>query len=208
MFLFRKCMLKSREKQLWCSADKDPYSQGSVLPSGHVQLWELVCKGSRAPKNLCLWIVVLEKTPENLLDSNKIKPINFKGNQPWTLIGRTDAEAEALIFWSTDANSRLIGKVPDAGKAWWQKERRAWEDERAVSSHGCNGHELGQTSGKGEEQGGLACCSPWGPKELDMIGWLNNSKLKSLWGEKLVISMSEMVCKHVWQTGQKQSDWT
>ena len=28
--------------------------------------------------------------------------------------------------------------------------------------HQCNGHELGQTSGDGEEQGDLACCSPWG----------------------------------------------
>ena len=27
--------------------------------------------------------------------------------------------------------------------------------------------ELGQTSGDGEGQGGLACCSPWGPKEVD-----------------------------------------
>ena len=27
---------------------------------------------------------------------------------------------------------------------------------------GCNEHELGQTPGDGEGQGGLACCSPWG----------------------------------------------
>ena len=42
--------------------------------------------------------------------------------------------------------------------------------------HWCNGHELGQTSGDGEGQGGLACCSPGGCKELDMTGWLNNNK--------------------------------
>ena len=30
--------------------------------------------------------------------------------------GRTAAEAEAPIFWSSDANRRLIGKVPQAGK--------------------------------------------------------------------------------------------
>ena len=29
---------------------------------------------------------------------------------------------------------------------------------------------LGQTLGDGEGQGGLACCSPWGGKELDMTG--------------------------------------
>ena len=36
--------------------------------------------------------------------------------------------------------------------------------------HQCNGHELGQTSGDGEGQGGLACCSPLGHKESDMTG--------------------------------------
>ena len=28
--------------------------------------------------------------------------------------------------------------------------------------HRCNEHELGQTLGDGEGQGGLVCCSPWG----------------------------------------------
>ena len=31
-------------------------------------------------------------------------------------------------------------------------------------------HELGQTPGDSEEQGGLACYSPWGCKESDMNG--------------------------------------
>ena len=41
--------------------------------------------------------------------------------------------------------------------------------------HQCNGHERGQTSGDGEEQGGLAYCSPWGRKKSDMTGQLNNN---------------------------------
>ena len=36
--------------------------------------------------------------------------------------------------------------------------------------HQCDGHEVGQTSGDGEAQGGLACCSLWGYKESDMTG--------------------------------------
>ena len=32
----------------------------------------------------------------------------------------------------------------------------------------CNGHEFEQILGNGEEQGSLACCSPWGHKESDM----------------------------------------
>ena len=41
-----------------------------------------------------------------------------------------------------------------------------------------NGHELGQTPGDGEGQGGLACCSPRGRKESDMTGQMNNSNSK------------------------------
>ena len=59
-------------------------------------------KESWAPKNWCFWIVVLEKTPESPLDSKEIKPIKPEGNQPWIVIGRTDAEAEALIRWPSD----------------------------------------------------------------------------------------------------------
>ena len=66
-------------------------------------------------------------------------------------------------------NRRLTEKVPDAGKNQGQKKRVS-EDEMAGWHHRCNGHDLGQTSGDGEAQGGLVCCSPWGCKELDMTG--------------------------------------
>ena len=46
-------------------------------------------------------------------------------------------------------------------------------DEMAGWHRQCNGHELGQTLGDGEEQGGLACCSPWGHKGLDTTERLN-----------------------------------
>ena len=49
------------------------------------------------------------------------------------------------------------------------------EDEIAGWHHQYNGHELGQISGDGEGQSGLVCCSPWGSKESDMAGRLNNS---------------------------------
>ena len=45
----------------------------------------------------------------------------------------------------------------------------------AVWHHRCNGHELEQTSGDGEGQGDLACCSPWDHKEQDMTVQLNNN---------------------------------
>ena len=44
-------------------------------------------------------------------------------------IGRNDAKGEAPILWPPDAKSWLIGKDPDGGKDWEQKEKRAAEDE-------------------------------------------------------------------------------
>ena len=38
------------------------------------------------------------------------QPINPRGNQPWIVIGRTDAEAETPILWPPDVKSWLIGK--------------------------------------------------------------------------------------------------
>ena len=36
------------------------------------------------------------------------------------------------------------------------------EEEMVGWHHQLNGHEFEQSSGDGEEQGSLACCSPWG----------------------------------------------
>ena len=116
---------------------------------------------------------------ESPLDSKEIEPANLKGNQPWIFTGRTDAEAEAPVFWSSDANSQLFGKVPDAGQDWEQEEKRVSEDEMAWRHHQCDEHECRQTPGDGEAQGGLACCSPWGHKELDTTGCLNNNTADS-----------------------------
>ena len=58
-----------------------------------------------------------------------------------------------------------------------RKEKRVSEAEVAGWHHQCNEHELGQTPGDGEEQGGLVCCSPWGHKESDTTGQLNNNNM-------------------------------
>ena len=60
-------------------------------------------------------------------------------------------------------------KNPDAGKDCWQKEKGMTEDEMVGRHHRLNGHEFEQALGDDEGQGRLACCSPWGHKESDMI---------------------------------------
>ena len=52
------------------------------------------------------------------------------------------------------------------------------EDEMVGWHHRCgcpslNGHEFEQAPGVGGGQGGLACCSSWGRKELDMTERMN-----------------------------------
>ena len=106
------------EKQRHHFADKGPSSQSYGFSSSHVWMWELDHEDGWAPKNWWFWVEVLQKTHQSPLDSKEIKPVNPKGNQSWIFIARTDAEAEAPGFWSSDVNSRLIGKVPDAGKNW------------------------------------------------------------------------------------------
>ena len=47
------------------------------------------------------------------------------------------------------------------------------EDEMDGWHHRLEGHEFEQVPGVGDGQGGLECCSPWGPKESDMTEQLN-----------------------------------
>ena len=141
-------------------ANKDLYSQGYSLSGTDVQMGELDNKEGWGPKNWCFQAVVLEKTPESPMESKEIKPVNVKGNQPWILLGGTDAEYVPL-----DMNSWLTGKDSDAGKRWRQKEKRATEDEMVGWYHQFVGDELWKTLGDGEGQGSLVDCSPWGYKE-------------------------------------------
>ena len=144
---------------------KDSRSYG--VSSSHKEGWVL--------KNWCFWTVNLEKTLESPLDCMEIKPVNSKGNQYWTFIGGTDAEAEAPVLWPPDVKSWLIGKDPDDGKDWRQEEKEMTEDEMAGRHHQLDAHEFGWTLGVGDGQGGLVCCDSWGCKELDMteqLTWL------------------------------------
>ena len=90
-------------------------------------MWELDYKESWAPKNWCFWIVVLEKTLENLLDCKEIQPVHPKGNQSWIFIGRTDAEAQYFVhlLWRTDSFEKtlMLGKLK-AGEG----DDRGWDD--------------------------------------------------------------------------------
>ena len=125
-------ILKSRDITL---QTKVCLVKATFFSSSHVWMWELDYKESWAPKNWCLWSVVLEKTLESSLDCNEIQPVNPKGNQSWIFFGRTDTEAKTRILWPPDEKNWYTGKDPDAGKDWRQEEKGTTEDEMVGWHH-------------------------------------------------------------------------
>ena len=117
------------KKQRHYFANKGTSSQSYGFSSSHVWIWELDQKESWAPKNWCIWTVVLEKTLESPLDCKEIQPVHPKENQSWAFIGRTDAEAETPILWPPDAKSWLIEKTLLLGKIEGRKrgDNRGWD---------------------------------------------------------------------------------
>ena len=137
------------------------------------------------------WTVVLEKTLESPLDCKEIQPVHSKGNQSWMFIVRTNSEPETPMLWPHRVKSWLIWKDPDDGKDWnwliwkdpddgkdWRQEENGMKEDEMVGCHQPSGHESEWTLGVGDGQGGLAFCSPWGHKELDMTEWLNWTELR------------------------------
>ena len=114
-------------KQRHHFANEDPSSQSYGFSSGHVWMWELNYKESWVSKNWCFWTVVLEKTLESILDIKEIKSTNPRGNQPWIFTERTDAEAEAPIFWPPDAKNWFFGKDPHAEKLEGRIKLKFWD---------------------------------------------------------------------------------
>ena len=104
------------KKQRYYLADKGPSSQNYGFSSNHLWMCKLDYKESWAAKNWCFWTVVLEETLESPLDSKEIELVHPKGIQPWIFIGRTDAETETAILWTSDVKNWLIGKDPLLGK--------------------------------------------------------------------------------------------
>jgi len=107
--------------------------------------------------------------------------VHSKGDQSCVFFARTDAKAQTPILWPPHAKNWLIGKDSDAGRDWGQEEKGTTEDEVAGWHHRLDGHEFGWTSGVGDGQGGLVCCSSQGREESDPTGWLNWTELMGVY---------------------------
>ena len=127
------------KKQRHYSANKGPCSQSYGFSSNHVWMWELDHQESWVLKNLCFWIVVLQKPLESSLDGKEIQQVHPKGYQSWIFIGRPDVEAETSILWPPDGKSWLIWKDLGAGKDWRWEVKGMTEDEMVGWYH-CSGN--------------------------------------------------------------------
>ena len=112
---------------------------------------------------------MLEKTLESPLDCKEIQPGRSRGDQPLVFFGGNDAKAETPVLWPPHAKSWLIGKDSDAGKDWWQDQRRTTEDEMAGWHHRLDVHEFERSLGDDDGQGGLVCCNSWDSKSRTQL---------------------------------------
>ena len=160
-------------------ANKSPSSQSYDFSSSHVWMWELEHKEVWVLKYWCFWTMVLEKTLESPLDFKEIKPVNLKGNQPWIIIGRIDAEVETPVFWPLIqivdllVKSLMLGKIEGRRRGGRQRMKRLNGLTDAMDMN------LGKLREMVRGHRGLPCCSPWGHRQLDMTEWLNNKLLPS-----------------------------
>ena len=167
--------------QIWQSGSSSSlWHQSSCLDNGPVQCtWESYflhkINNLASLYKSVAWICFLSTslcpaklpTKEIKPSSKEITPVNPKGNQPWIFTLRTDTEVETPILWLPDVKTQIIGKDPEAGKDWGQKEKGTKKGKMVGWHHQLNGHEFEQTSRDSEGQGSLVCCNPWGCKQWD-----------------------------------------
>ena len=111
-------LLKSRD-----ITDKGPSSQSYGFSSSHVWMWELDHKENWAPKNWCFWTVVLEKTPETLLDYKEIKPVYPKGNESKYSLEGLMLKLKLQYFGHVKQRADSLEKTMMLGKIEWNNSQ-------------------------------------------------------------------------------------
>ena len=74
--------------------------------------------------------MVLEKTLESSLNCKLKNSVSLKGNQPWILIGRTDAEAEYFghLMWGAESLEKTLMLLKTEGRRRRGRQRMRWLD--------------------------------------------------------------------------------
>ena len=104
----------------------------TVFSSSNIWIWELDHKESWAPKNLCFWTVVLEKTLESPLDLRRPNQSILKEISPeFSLEGlmlKLKVEYFGHLMWRTDSLEKtlILGKIE--GRRRRGQHRMKWLD--------------------------------------------------------------------------------
>ena len=80
------------------------------------------------------------------------------------------------LMWSTNLLEKTLMLGNIEGQRRRGQQRLRWLG-RVTNSMDSMDTRSEQTPGNSDRQGSLACCSPWGCKELDTTQWLNNSSV-------------------------------
>ena len=115
----KKIPFPMQETQVWSLGEEDPLEEETATLSS-ILAWRVAVRGVTKSWT---WLI------NQIITSQEIKPVNPKGNQPWIVIGRTDAEAETPILWPPDVKSWLIwtlmlGKIEGRRR----QQRMRWLD--------------------------------------------------------------------------------
>ena len=108
---------------------------------------------------------------ESPLDFKESQLLSSKGNRSWISLEGLKLKLQYFghLMPTTDSLEKtlILGKIE--GRRRRGQQRMRWLKDH----HWLNGHEFEQAPGVGDDQGSLACCSPWGFKELDTTEQLN-----------------------------------
>ena len=118
-------ILKSRDITL---TTKVCIVKAMVFPVVMLWMWDLDSKESWAPKNLCFWTVVLEKTLESPLNSKEIQPVHPKGNHLEYSLGGLMLKLKLQYFGYLMQRAHslektlMLGKI-EGGRRWGQQRK-------------------------------------------------------------------------------------
>ena len=110
-------------------ADKGFYYQGYILSSSHVQMWELVSKEGRAPKNWCFCTVVLKtlRVPWTARKSNQsiLKEINPACSLEGLML---KLPFFGHVMWTADSLEKTLMLGKTEGRRGRGQQRMRWLD--------------------------------------------------------------------------------
>ena len=164
-------ILKSRDITL---PNKGLSSQSYGLSNSHVWMWKLDPKESWMPKKWCFFncgVRENSRVPWTARRSNQsiLKEINPEYSLEGLML-KLKLQYVGHLMQRTNSSEKMLTE-----KDWRQEEKGMTEDKMVGWHHWLNGHEFEWAPGDTEGQGSLACCSPWGHKELDTNEGLNNN---------------------------------